>query len=103
MSAVPHRIPPVVVRAFSRMDPWVAREIVTTTMRLTPEEHVEVDRVLRQDLAEARAALAAAVKAQDPDRHFRGLPKSPEVIAAYDAVRDAEAAVARLEREGRTS
>ena len=56
----------------------------------------------RFDLAEARAALAAAVKAQDPDRHFRGLPESAEVIAAYDAVRAAEAEVARLERDGRT-
>lgn len=54
-------------------------------------------------LAHARAALAAAVKAQDPDRHFRGLPESPEVIRAYDAVRAAEQAVARLEREGRRS
>ena len=56
----------------------------------------------RYDLEEARATLAAAVKAQDPDRHFRGLPECPRVIAAYDAVRAAEGVVARLEREGRT-
>ena len=55
------------------------------------------------DLTEARAALAAAVKAQDPDRHFRGLPESAEVIAANDAVRAAEGEVAKLEREGRRS
>ena len=102
MSTAPHRIPPVVIRAFSRSAPWVAREIVTTTINLTPEERVEVDRVFRQDLAKARAALAAAVKAQDPDRHFRGLPECPRVIEAYDAVRAAEAEVVRLEREGRT-
>lgn len=55
----------------------------------------------RYDLAEARAALAAAVKTQRPDRHFRGLPEAPEVIAAYDAVRAAEAAAAKLERDGK--
>ena len=55
----------------------------------------------RYDLAEARAALAAAVKAQPADRHFRGLPESAEVIAAYDAVRAAEGEVAKLERDGR--
>ena len=59
----------------------------------------------RCDLAEARTALAAAVKARkakEPDHHFRGLPECPRVIAAYDAVRAAEGEVARLEREGRT-
>lgn len=98
MSFSPLRRPPVVVRVFSRSDPRVAREIVTTTKNLNPEERVEVDRVLRQDLARARADLAAAVRAQDPDRHFKGLPESKEVIQAYDAVREAEQAVARLER-----
>ena len=53
------------------------------------------------DLEDAHAALAAAVRAQDPDRHFRGLPECPRVIAAYDAVRAAEGEVARLEHEGR--
>ncbi|RYC29092.1 hypothetical protein D3273_25795 [Lichenibacterium minor] len=56
----------------------------------------------RFNLADARTALAAAVKAQDPDRHFRGLPECPWVIEAYDAVRAAEAEVVRLEREGKT-
>ena len=51
----------------------------------------------------ARQDLAAEVRAQDPERHFKGLPESPEVIAAYDAVRNAEKAVALLEREGKRS
>lgn len=63
--------------------------------------HATPVQVAAFDLARARAALAVAVKAQAPDRHFRGLPESPEVIAAYDAVRAAEGEVARLEREGR--
>ena len=50
------------------------------------------------DLARARKDLAAAVRDQDPDRHFQGLRESPEVIAAYDAVRDAEKAVAKVEK-----
>ena len=49
----------------------------------------------------ARADLAAAVRAQDPDRHFKGLPESKEVIQAYDAVREAEKAVSRLEKVSR--
>ena len=101
MSFSPLRRPPVVVRVFSRSDPRVAREIVTTITNLDLEERVEVDRVLRQDLARARADLAAAVVRQDRDRHFKGLPESPEVIQAYDAVREAEKAVARLERVSR--
>ena len=100
MSATTHRRPPAVVRAFSRTAPWVSREIVTTTTNLSAEERVEVERVLLQDLARAREDLARAVKAQDPDWHFKGLPESKEVIAAYDRVRAAEKTVARLEREG---
>ena len=50
----------------------------------------------REDLDRARSALAAACRAQDPERHFKALPESPEVIAAYDAVRDCEAKVAGL-------
>ena len=53
----------------------------------------------RGHLVRCREDLAAAVAAQDPDRHFLGLPESPEVIAAYDAVRAAEAVVAKLEKE----
>lgn len=53
------------------------------------------------DLDLARNALKAALTAQDPNRHYKGLPESPEVIAAYDQVRAAEATVATLEREGR--
>lgn len=53
------------------------------------------------DLAQAREDLAAAVREQDPDRHFLGLQESPEVIAAYDEVRAAEATVARLEKTRR--
>jgi hypothetical protein len=66
---------------------------------LSPEQLAGIERdAARAHLARAREDLAVALLAQDPDRHFKGLPESPEIIAAYDAVREAEKALARLER-----
>lgn len=66
---------------------------------LSPEQLAGIERdAARACLARAREDLAAAVAAQDPDRHFKGLPESEEVIEAYDRVRAAEQAVAKLER-----
>ena len=53
--------------------------------------------IAHQDLARAREDLAS-VRAQDPDRHFKRLRESAEVIQAYDQVREAEKAEAKLER-----
>ena len=81
---------------------WTSRHRWHVAEMLSPEQLVGIELdAARAHLTRAREDLAAALRAQDPDRHFKGIGESPKVIAAYDQVRAAEAAVARLEREGR--
>ena len=69
---------------------------------LSPEQLSRIERdAARARLTRAREDLAAAVVRQDPDRHFLGLREAPRVIEAYDQVRAAEAAVARIEKVSR--
>lgn len=55
-----------------------------------------LDRAL-QDLDRARRDLRHAVRSQQRD-HFAGEPESPQVLAAYDAVRGCEARVEAARR-----